>query len=106
MADEPDDLDVQIERETDALSDLNDIILHFNGEEFPDSPNIEQALLIYLTTRMAASANGETGEEHFSRDEILKLTKAGINTGKDLIEMGRKDGTLPRPFKLIKPGMH
>ena len=100
------DLDTQILRENDAVSKLNDIIVEYNGEDHIDMPLIEESLLIYLTTRMAASANGENGEEHFSRDEILKLTKAGINTGKDLIEMGRKDGTLPRPFKLIKPGMH
>ena len=101
------DLELQIAREGDALSRLNEIIAEFNGEKYLELRLIEESLLIYLTTRMAASANGENGEEHFSRDDILRITKAGVNMGKDVIEQGRKDGTLPRPFKLIKPtGLH
>ena len=100
------DLDAQIPRENAALAKLNDIITEFNGEDYPDAPAIEDSLLFYLTTRMAASADGRSGEDFFSRDDILRITKAGINTGKDLIEQGRKDGTLPRPFKLIKPRVH
>ena len=107
MTDETEiNLEAQIKREGDALTRLNDIITEFNGDAFTDMHLIEEALLIYLATRMAASADGTSGEEHFSRDDILRITKAGINMGKDVVAQGRKNGALPTPFKLIKPGMH
>ena len=107
MTDETEiNLEAQIKREGDALNKLNDIITEFNGDEYTDMHLIEEALLIYLTTRMAASANSTNGEEHFPRADILSITIAGIEMGKTVVEQGRKDGSLPTPFKLIKPGMH
>ena len=107
MTDETEiNLEAQIQREGDALSKLNDIITEFNGEGFTDMHLIEEALLIYLVTRMSASANAENGEEYFPRKDILSITNAGIQMGKDVVAQGRKDGSLPTPFKLIKPGMH
>lgn len=97
----PEELDA--DRRVAAVDALYDIINEYNGSDYEKLVHIEEVLLFTIALRMAASAN-EKGEETFPTKAIKATVAQAVNDGKELIKDAQQNGTLPKPFKLVKPG--
>jgi hypothetical protein len=96
--------ELNAERKLKAIVALQDLIKDFNAIMYNGMVPIEESLLYTLVLQMAMSANEHTGEETFNRDFLISTVKSAVNDGKAHIERARRDGVLPRPVNILKPG--
>jgi len=104
---EENDRDAQMKREVTAIERMGELIHEFNAPEYEGMQRIEEAVLFYLSVRMAGGADVETGHEHFDRVTLNRITKEAFDAGKVMISNARRSGELPTPIHIIKPkGIH